>query len=611
LEVSEEEYNVQVARESGMDIDDEHVTESNIVLTLDTQIISEKATLKCQFDQFSQVANIRPPLSQQRVSNEGSSLNQSAGPSVLNVQLNYNPDQALDPDSWDGNFHTVLLYGAMEHMPSDVLNFKEFLSRMCKYMLGKAIESDGANDIEDLNGMGKALWEFISAIYDSHWDNLFMDNNKMTFRNKVKLQFSPQVSKLKISLKGKETVKPTFVSSLPPLILAKSQKEVNEISKYFKKNTKASPSKSYAQASSSTKSSSSIPLSDATRDALKNKETFPNLPNSKIDLVQKVINGPSTKPKPRINMTTKGPSHKQIIIPMSIELSKKFIKDSSMYVININRALKEINSKTIVDFICVEDKGIVITTNNISSNSDLQEIKKYVKNSFSSEAEQISSPRLPQSKSYLKIVGIPYINDITNSHFSSDDVESILRSNHIFNDIVLASRPRIIKVSPKSDMSIIWIDIWDSQSSSNAKKIINRRFNVESFIATVRGANMNPGVPQCKNCWKWGHTAGVCHIQGAKCLKCNGPHLVEHYRHFTWYCKANDKINLPRLETKKSIPCPHSFKYINCKGNHQADSSDCPFWKHHFNKEWFTKEYAKFQESRNNSICSSVNGNDL
>jgi len=178
---------------------------------------------------------------------------------VLNVQLNYNPDQALDPDLWDSNFHVVSLYGTMEYMPSDMLNFKESLSRMCKYMLGKAIKSDSANDVKDLNGMGKTLWEFISAIYDSHWDNLFMDNNKTTFRNKVKLQFSPQVSKPKVSLKGKEIVKPTFVSSLPPPIPDKSQKEVNEISKYFKKNTKASPSKSYVQASSSTKSTLLFP----------------------------------------------------------------------------------------------------------------------------------------------------------------------------------------------------------------------------------------------------------------------------------------------------------------------------------------------------------------
>ena len=58
-----------------------------------------------------------------------------------------------------------------------------------------------------------------------------------------------------------------------------------------------------------------------------------------------------------------------------------------MHVININCALKGINSKTIVDFICVENKGIVITTNNISLNSDLQKIEKYIKNSFSSDAD--------------------------------------------------------------------------------------------------------------------------------------------------------------------------------------------------------------------------------
>ena len=138
-----------------------------------------------------------------------------------------------------------------------------------------------------------------------------------------------------------------------------------------------------------------------------------------------------------------------------------------------------------VYFICVENKGIVITANNISSNSDLQEIKNYVKSSLFSDAEQISSPRLPQSKSYLKIIGIPYNSENTNSCISSDNVESILKSNHIFNNIILTSKPRIIKISPKSDMAIIWIDIWDTQSGLNTKNIINRHFNVGSFITTV------------------------------------------------------------------------------------------------------------------------------
>ena len=98
-------------------------------------------------------------------------------------------------------------------------------------------------------------------------------------------------------------------------------------------------------------------------------------------------------------------------------------------------------------------------------------------------------------KSYLKIVGILYLVDQSNTCITSEDVEKILKNNHIFNNIILASKLRIIKVSPKSDMTIIWIDIWDTQNSSIAKSIINRQFNIGSFIATVRGANINPGVP--------------------------------------------------------------------------------------------------------------------
>ena len=51
-------------------------------------------------------------------------------------------------------------------------------------------------------------------------------------------------------------------------------------------------------------------------------------------------------------------------------------------------------------------------------------------------------------------------------------------------------------------MAIIWINIWDVQSGSKAKSLINQCFNIGRFIATVRDANMNPEVLQCKNYWK-------------------------------------------------------------------------------------------------------------
>jgi len=262
---------------------------------------------------------------------------------------------------------------------------------------------------------------------------------------------------------------------------------------------------------------------------------------------------------------------------MSNETARKCAKDASMHIISINHAFKTIKSNIMADLICIEDKGIIISTNNVASPSDLQEIKKCVKSSLLNNADQISLPRLPQSKSYLKIIGIPYLNEQSNICISPEDIEKILKSNHIFNNVVLVSRPRVIKVSLKSDIAIIWIDIWDTQNGSKAKLIINQCFNIGSFIATVYGANMNPSVPQCKNCWKWGHIVGVCHIQSAKCVKCNGPHQTVHHWHYTWCCKANEKTNPPRLETKKGDLCPYTFKYLNCKDDYQANSNECPF----------------------------------
>ena len=157
-------------------------------------------------------------------------------------------------------------------------------------------------------------------------------------------------------------------------------------------------------------------------------------------------------------------------------------------------------------------------------------------------------------------------------------------------------------------MAIVWINIWDVQSSQNTKLLINRCFNIGNNIATIRGANMNLGVPQCKNCWKWGHSTFACRIQGAKCIKCNSSHKSEHHREFGWCCKANAKTNPSRLETKKGEPCPHTFKCSNCKGDHQANSNTCPFWRHRFNREWHAKKYAKICENRSHSIHSEVNG---
>ena len=119
----------------------------------------------------------------------------------------------------------------------------------------------------------------------------------------------------------------------------------------------------------------------------------------------------------------------------------------------------------------------------IASSSDLQVIENYVKNVKNVNSEDIKILYLPQSKSYLKIIGIPYF--IENILITSDFVTSIIKVNHIFNNLLLVLKLQVIKILSKSDIAIMWLNIWNAQSSYKAKNLINRCFNVESYIVTI------------------------------------------------------------------------------------------------------------------------------
>jgi len=65
------------------------------------------------------------------------------------------------------------------------------------------------------------------------------------------------------------------------------------------------------------------------------------------------------------------------------------MEDSSNYVTNLNRALKNIKSETIVDFIWPENSGITIVTNKVVLALELQTIENYIKNANHIEAKEI------------------------------------------------------------------------------------------------------------------------------------------------------------------------------------------------------------------------------
>ncbi len=96
--------------------------------------------------------------------------------------------------------------------------------------------------------------------------------------------------------------------------------------------------------------------------------------------------------------------------------------------VNINKLLRNTKLEVLVDYIHSDPLRISIITNKVFLQSDLQIINQYMKNSEDINALQVDEPRLPQSKSYLKIIGIPYYpHSKSQDHLTSSDVETILK----------------------------------------------------------------------------------------------------------------------------------------------------------------------------------------
>jgi len=117
---------------------------------------------------------------------------------------------------------------------------------------------------------------------------------------------------------------------------------------------------------------------DNIENILKNKNAFSRLFSSKILRIHNVANNNGKKSKPKLNIATKKPSGKQIIIPMSKNNSNIIVSQANIHISNINRLLKGIKSEVSADFICSNNKEVIITTNKAVATSDLNIVEKYI-----------------------------------------------------------------------------------------------------------------------------------------------------------------------------------------------------------------------------------------
>ena len=265
---------------------------------------------------------------------------------IINIQLLYDLNMPMKSELWDSYFHPISLHRSIKYIVLDSKNIRDSLNFMARYISNKQVDSSKLNDLEDFNSSGEEIWNFISSVYQANWDSLYTDKQSNFLRRKNVAKFTPK-SQPATGKNNKEINKPSLVNikRIPPPISTKSQKKINVISKFFKSNKPANitkqPPKLYTQA---------LKQNISTSEVIKINEIFLSIGAKKIDQINNIVKGTS-KPKSHIQITMKGPSRKHVIITMSNNNNIKFMKNSSIHVTNINRALRNAKSEVLVDFI--------------------------------------------------------------------------------------------------------------------------------------------------------------------------------------------------------------------------------------------------------------------
>ena len=410
------------------------------------------------------VSSPHAPLHNRDAKEKGRMDSINSDPSLLN----YSENQPSIPSSWDGAHHTLSIFETDQTPEIDARNMAQSITQIIDYI--KNNPADKKPPAREFKHVTKGFWNLITAIYSSRWDLLPVEDGKtfcalvgekiLNNYTKLGLVKQPKTSKPQPSMPT-TTMIPNILASPPPSKMTGS----NEKKALKPMITK----KSYVQASKP-KNSSSI------EDVIRVKKVFPSLSADKVGKMLKVKNSNGDTKKPKVNMTTRGQSRREVIILMTKSNTELIVNSAHTHISNINKCLKNSKSNIFADFIRVNINEIIITMNSPASDLDLSTIKKYLKNVQNINPDSIESPRLPKSKSYMKIIGLPYSSKL--GVISSDIIEGVLKESHLFKDATLASKPYVIKASPKLDKAVVWVDIWDSQSGSCAKNIINCRFNV-------------------------------------------------------------------------------------------------------------------------------------
>ena len=194
------------------------------------------------------------------------------------------------------------------------------------------------------------------------------------------------------------------------------------------------------------------------------KEAFPDLPQATIismhqaslDVARAPQGSPSRSAISRtLKMMTQEPTRCQVLIPLTPAATETAVANAASVVEFCNKGLVSTRSKLRVESVCKAWDGVSISTNSVASAAELEVIKQWLKKTAGLGESTEIEPCLPQSKLFLKILGMPYWNSKSSLAITLAQVETALSNSLLFESVTLASIPYIMKALSSSDMSVI------------------------------------------------------------------------------------------------------------------------------------------------------------
>ena len=79
---------------------------------------------------------------------------------------------------------------------------------------------------------------------------------------------------------------------------------------------------------------------------------------------------------------------------MSMNNVERIIVQTNTHIFNINRTFKEVKSDISTDYICSNNREIIITTNKVAVFLDLSIVEKYIKELNDVDSNNVMSSRL-------------------------------------------------------------------------------------------------------------------------------------------------------------------------------------------------------------------------